>query len=154
MVKRPKIRVGSRPPKGTLSPAVAVGTPDRDSHEPPKFSFEFVDREYVGAWSWPDRKTKDGTAIHARIMLFLLDISEYAWFEIVRLNGGDYHHEQGIDELCPRAQARITELGHDERVEKLFRLRLGDLERLWGFVIEGVFHVLWWDAKHQVYPLD
>ena len=29
---------------------------------------------------------------------------------------------------------------------------MGGKQRLWGFLRAGVFHVLWWDPEHQIYP--
>ena len=52
------------------------------------------------------------------------------------------------------AQKRLTDLHLDETFEDLFRFRVGGKKRLWGFEVDGVFHVLWWDAEHQVYPTE
>lgn len=151
MSKRPKVLRGEpRPRKGALTPATDVGTPNRDDNRPPEFSFLHVDREYSGAWSWPAADSLD----NGIIMRFLCDISQRGWAEIVRMDGGSYHHEQDISEVCKAAQDRITDLGLDQLVEKLFRLRVGSRKRLWGFVTQRVFYVLWWDRDHQVYPLD
>jgi hypothetical protein len=35
---------------------------------------------------------------------------------------------------------------------KISRLRFGGKIRLYGFLIGNVFHMLWWDAEHQVWP--
>lgn len=34
----------------------------------------------------------------------------------------------------------------------LFRFRAGNLERVWGYRIVNIFHVLWYDPTHQIYP--
>jgi hypothetical protein len=148
--RRPSARNPPQPHRGARSPGAVVGIPDRDDHRPPVFSFEFADRDYSGAWSWPT----DAEA--GELLRFLCEMSRYTWAEIVGMrwaNGGMRHHLQPIETVCLSAQRRITELGHDQRFESLFRFAIGGRKRLWGFCAEGVFYVLWWDACHQVYPL-
>jgi len=36
----------------------------------------------------------------------------------------------------------------------VFRFRLGNTERLWGFINEAVFYPAWRDPDHSVYPPD
>jgi len=36
----------------------------------------------------------------------------------------------------------------------MFRFHVDNLERLWGFEIDGIFYVVWWDPAHKVYDLD
>jgi hypothetical protein len=147
---RPKARVSPQPRKGARSPSAVVGIPDHDDERPPLFSFEYADREYAGAWKWPTN------AEAGQLLRFLCEVSQSRWIDIMtaRNSGGTLlHHEQAIDTVCEAAQARITELGHDERFEALFRFAVDDRKRLWGFVTKGVFYVLWWDWDHHVYPL-
>lgn len=147
----PKSKAHPRPGSGRLSPSAVVGTPDYKDGRPPLFSFEHADREYEGNWSW-------ATSSDADVMLeFMCQVSKLTWAEIhaERFGGGNLrHHEQDIDTVCIEAQARITELGHDQRFERLYRFGVGSRKRLWGFATEGVFYVLWWDANHQVYPTE
>lgn len=147
MGHRPRATGNPHVRRGVATPV--AGTPDRDDDRPPAFSFEHVDHEYVGAWSWPDVNSSEA----GELLRFLCEISRYTWAELVRLHGGSYHHEQDIEEVCEQAQNRIVELGHDAQFEKLFRLRVGHRKRLWGFATEGVFYVLWWDPDHKVYEL-
>ncbi|MBO3743617.1 hypothetical protein [Actinoplanes flavus] len=53
------------------------------------------------------------------------------------------------------AQERIAQLRLDEVFgDEIFRFRVANRRRLWGFIAAGVFYILWWDAEHLVYPLD
>jgi hypothetical protein len=147
----PKSRVRPRPRKGGPGPAAVVGLPNRDHQFPPAFSFEHADIEYNDAWSW---WTDDEAPA---ILRFLCEISTRTWSEIMakrRASGGMEHHLQEIADVCPAAQARITERGLDQLAEMLFRFGVGDRGRLWGFATDGVFYVLWWDRDHQVCPVD
>ncbi len=147
--RKPRTKVPPPSRKVALNPAAVVGTPDHFDDRTPSFSFLHADREYTGAWSWPDEA--DG-----EILRFLCQMSSFTWREITaerRPNGKVKHHEQPIETVCPEAQQRITDLGLDERFERLFRFELGSRKRLWGFATEGVFYVLWWDHDHQVCPV-
>lgn len=35
---------------------------------------------------------------------------------------------------------------------KIHRLQLSSTARLYGFLIDHVFHVVWWDPEHEVWP--
>jgi len=50
------------------------------------------------------------------------------------------------------AHSEPTERNLDEWADHLTSLRMGGKQRLWGFLRAGVFHVLWWDPEHQIYP--
>jgi hypothetical protein len=36
----------------------------------------------------------------------------------------------------------------------MFRFRVAGGKRLWGFRNGRVFHAIWWDPDHAVYPTD
>ncbi|MGI5179515.1 hypothetical protein ACQEVZ_24610 [Dactylosporangium sp. CA-152071] len=131
-------------------PNTLAGLPDRDGNQPVAVSFRYADTEYSGAWMWFTDK-EAGILLH-----FLRDIGQRSWRDVTHWREGNrlIHHEQSIDTICPEAQQRIAELGHDQRVDSLFRFGMGYTERLWGFVTANVFYVLWWDANHKVCPFD
>ncbi|MBQ1167023.1 hypothetical protein KBZ21_54410, partial [Streptomyces sp. A73] len=35
---------------------------------------------------------------------------------------------------------------------KIWKLRIGGAGRLWGFLVGHVFHIIWRDPDHQVWP--
>ncbi|MEU5811199.1 hypothetical protein [Streptomyces sp. NPDC047718] len=53
--------------------------------------------------------------------------------------------------LCKEAYERLAEMGRDDMTE-IHRLRLMGAQRLYGFLDGNVFHVVWWDPDHKVYP--
>lgn len=53
--------------------------------------------------------------------------------------------------LCKDALARLTAMRRDD-MTKIQRLEFTGLQRLYGFMEGNVFHVVWWDPEHQVYP--
>lgn len=47
--------------------------------------------------------------------------------------------------------ARLEELSLGD-MTKIGRFRISQKPRLYGFMEGNVFHVLWWDPEHQIYP--
>ncbi len=76
-----------------------------------------------------------------------------------------------VESIRDEAQTRLLELREEQegKVERkeiaapvlryvdsedLFRFRLGNLPRLWGFRIVNVFYLLWYDSEHEIYPIQ
>jgi hypothetical protein len=53
--------------------------------------------------------------------------------------------------LCKDALDRLTAMRRDD-MTKIQRLEFTGLQRLYGFLEGNVFHVVWWDPLHEVYP--
>ena len=51
----------------------------------------------------------------------------------------------------PVALERLTDLQLGD-MTKISRLRLRGEPRLYGFLVSNVFHVIWWDPDHEVWP--
>ncbi|MGW2920371.1 hypothetical protein ACWDBF_21270 [Streptomyces angustmyceticus] len=49
------------------------------------------------------------------------------------------------------ALARLEAMGLPD-MTKIWKLRIGGPGRLWGFLVGNVFHVIWWDPRHEVWP--
>lgn len=56
-----------------------------------------------------------------------------------------------VEDLPKDSHDRLVQLGREDET-KIARLRLTGAQRLYGFLREHVFHVLWWDPQHEVYP--
>ena len=62
--------------------------------------------------------------------------------------GKDYN----VEEIPTRqARDRLYAIGLAD-MTKISRLQLGGQERLYGFRADNVFHVIWWDPEHQIWP--
>ncbi|GGJ72822.1 hypothetical protein [Glutamicibacter ardleyensis] len=123
-----------------------------------QFSSEMIDLE-VGkphgcAWEWgPDKE------IWKDLLDCLSDFSQKSWKEIeAERTGGQKrhkkHHSMDVSILHKSAQARIQKLHGDDAPDSIFRFRLSGTKRLWGFRIGAIFHIVWFDANHDVYPVD
>lgn len=114
---------------------------------------EHADR--ADTWSWGQDREWGGAAWDGTIHPKLKEWEKLQWKEIDRLttsNGHKMHHSMPCEILCDESQLRLMDLGHSG--ESIFRFRLGNMQRLWGFRIVGEFQVLWYDPLHQIYPTD
>lgn len=50
-----------------------------------------------------------------------------------------------------KALERLDILGIPD-MTKIWKLRVSGPGRLWGFLVDHVFHVVWWDPNHEVWP--
>lgn len=88
----------------------------------------------------------------------LAEWSRLTWSEIDSLSTGNpgkrhkMHHSMDVDVILDEAQLRLIDLGKYE--ETIFRFRLGNKLRLWGFRRVSEFHVTWYDPKHEIYPVE
>jgi hypothetical protein len=121
----------------------------------PAFSFEFIDRASAHDFNF-DISEADSKII----MDFFRDIGNQSWREIRAQTTSNNrrtfpkHHAQSTDDVCKDAKDRLAAIGLNEITDALFRFRLGGKRRLWGFIADGVFHAVWWDPEHQVYPTE
>lgn len=53
--------------------------------------------------------------------------------------------------LCKEALDRLAAMRRDE-MTSIWRLDFKGKQRLYGFLEGNVFHVVWWDPEHEVYP--
>ncbi|MFP3543339.1 hypothetical protein SB748_07640 [Rhizobium sp. SIMBA_035] len=114
-----------------------------------------------GAWTWGQQRNWCDKAFGpdntCTIRATMIEMSGLLWREILARTTGGYerhkkHHSHSFDSICPEAQSRWIEIGREE--DELFRFRTGGKQRIWGFRTGHVFNVVWWDAEHQIYPVD
>ena len=118
-----------------------------------EWNIDSADREE--SWSWGVARDWGDEAWNDTLKPKLLSFQEMLWREIeaATTNTGHHmHHSMSRDSICAEAQARLDYLQNDE--EDIYRFRLGNLKRLWGFRTVNVFEVLWYDPQHRIYPTD
>ena len=118
-----------------------------------RWSIDSADRE--GTWSWGvDRKWSDET--WGGIVKPKLDeFEKLMWREIEEFttsSGHRSHHSMSRDVICNESQARMVELDHG--YDEIYRFRLGNNRRLWGFRIVNMFEILWYGPTHKIYPTE
>lgn len=67
------------------------------------------------------------------------------------INGPDNHYS--YENICKEAKARFKERNMVLFSDNLYSLRITGRRRLWGILTGGIFHILWWDPEHSVYPV-
>ncbi|MDN5767827.1 MAG: hypothetical protein L0H96_19355 [Humibacillus sp.] len=105
-------------------------------------------------WTWrlePD-DLKD-------LMQFLSDSSNRTWSELEGDRTGNKvshkkHHQHPVANICNAARKRFLDEVGDESHDMLFRFRYGGTQRLWGLRDRAVFHIVWIDLNHKVYPTE
>lgn len=53
----------------------------------------------------------------------------------------------------PEVSARLEDIGLAD-MTKIHRLRQRGPVRLFGFLLGNVFHVVWWDPNHEIWPSE
>jgi len=134
----PKVRQGANPASiYDMQMRWSAGSADRD-----------------GDWPWGARDWTQ-SAWDGVILPKLKNFETMMWKEIEASttdNGHKSHHDMPTERICEDAQCRLIELNHEE--EDIYRFRLGNKRRLWGFRIVNEFSILWYDPEHRIYPTD
>lgn len=114
--------------------------------------------DITGTWSWgQQRNWHEKNDWHTIIYPNLCEFAKLTWAQISDQRTGDKtrhkkHHDMNLYVIEREAIDRWLELGLDEH-ETLYRFRLGNCPRLWGFRISSKFFVVWWDKFHKIYPV-
>lgn len=110
-----------------------------------------------GSWTWGPRSSLNDSW-DMELHPFLVEYSNKTWLQIYdERTGGQQRRQKHIYyevwQICREAQQRLIEIERDD-VDTVFRFRMENLKRLYGVVQEHVFHVLWWDPDHKIYPVE
>ncbi|OYV04560.1 MAG: hypothetical protein CFE26_16225 [Verrucomicrobiales bacterium VVV1] len=138
--KIPKIAKGYLP---VASKSVPVGFSGEGQGQPsPVWRLSNID--WDGPWCLSKCAALEIREIHS----WLANLEGMPWTQILA-NGS---HVVGTDGIIADAKKRIIALGKAEWQDHLCSLRKTGKQRLWGFLRAGIFHVLWWDPEHEIYP--
>lgn len=155
--KRPKVVV---PPGGWQNKTKALPSPGLPptSKRVPTVDWiegEFTDHQLVWrfseidvAWNLLDN------SLDNRGVLMMID--KLKGFESMRMGelfspGSEHAKKYEISSVPQHALDRLIEISRDDE-DELVRLRFSGKGRLYGIMRRHVFHVLWWDPHHRVYP--
>lgn len=143
--RKPKKQVFAPPVKTKEVPRLAVlpGAETSDS----RICWRFCHVDHDGPWGFGK--------VDAQMLQWLLE--RLARFESMTMNelfhSGGYPGADYDVATIPNAAAldRLEEIGLSD-MTKIHRLRLKGEARLYGFLNGHVFHVVWWDPNHEVWP--
>lgn len=111
-----------------------------------------------GSWDSGTPRQWDDNDWAGNIQPKLTEWEKLTWAEIdAHSTGNDVkrhkmHHSMPVDAILEEARYRLFHLERFE--ENIFRFRLGNRPRLWGFRRVCEFHVLWFDPHHEIYPTE
>ncbi|WP_346683105.1 hypothetical protein [Megasphaera stantonii] len=95
-----------------------------------------------------------------KIFLIILDkmiaYSNMTWFEIMRqthdAGKSKHHYLSNPEKLSKQAKMRLKNLALEDMADSLFSFAFNNTLRIIGLVNGDDFHVLWYNANHEVYP--
>lgn len=111
-------------------------------------------RDVNGSWSWGETRAWDNAEWQSTIEPALDSFAQLTWKEIDAQASGEghkLHHAQELQNISPEAQERWLELDLEE-FDPLFRFRMGNKKRFWGFILQGHFFGVWWEREHRIAP--
>ena len=127
-------------------------TPLPISRDPVSPTADFMGRPFTwntgkvdldGAYGWNNATMK---MVLQKIIPKLQNFGTMTWEEVKKTKS----HFIDLDKCSKEARDRLGEM--ELEIEQLFSLRLDGKERIFGWEHKSIFHVLWWDPKHQVCP--
>lgn len=152
--KKPKAPKGAA--RAGSKGAKVAEAPRSTQHENPHFCFQFADRATQEAWKF---KPSEGDA--PPLVDFICEMAKLTWGQIEGQRVGTKdgsrrrNHSQEIRRLTSAAQKDLMKRQLPEMFDDtMFRFRLSGEQRLWGFRKRNVFHIVWWDPEHKVYPTE
>ncbi len=112
-------------------------------------------KDTLGRWTWGQFREWGKPLWRKTLLPFLLQYERKRWSDIeFEMAGRDRRFKTyEIPQICVEAQNRLQELGIDD-LDYISRFRLGSKPRLYGFICQHVFFILWWDPEHRIYPSD
>lgn len=117
---------------------------------PHKPLWKFARLDLDGNWGW-SQIDKDGLL---RVLERLRAFESMTWREIEekKTKHGPQCHPMEITSVTKEARDRLSEIQLTE-APQLYSLRCTGGERIWGYRLGRVFHIVWWDPDHTVCPV-
>lgn len=111
------------------------------------FRFDCVDLGEDCPWSLANVSLKDQKDL-------LQHMSQYESMTVGKLRSGRFHDSTSYDnfDACPNKAAVDRLVEQYDAPDSIARFRLSGTKRLYGFLVDNEFHLLWWDPNHEVWP--
>lgn len=150
MNKRGKAQKKLALPSGSVAAGKRTGNPSSllpgSNNSGDRLCWRFTHVDHEGRWGF-DRIE---SAVLCEVLKKLADCESMTVSELraTRRLFKEYDLPSG---LCKDALDRLTVMRRDD-MTKIQRLEFTGLQRLYGFLEGNVFHVVWWDPMHEVFP--
>ena len=95
--------------------------------------------------SWALDENNAGNLFWSEVLPFLKSLEKRTWHEILSRSNNNNHFIMASD-LNTVAKKRLEEMYIE--YDAVVSLRLNGTHRLYGFIVDAVFHVLWFDKVH------
>ena len=143
-------QAAAKKPVLAVAPAPAVKRPvlDVDNEEVLDRRLVWRFNEIDSGGPWPPAEI--GSQDLANLLRKMADFETMTLRELFAA-GSEHGKRYDVTLLPAHTRKRLEQIERDDETE-IARLRCGGAPRLYGFLRENVFHVVWWDAKHAVYP--
>ena len=109
----------------------------------PAWQISWID--LAGEWGWTNI---DKQYFFNTIVPRIKNLETMCWKDILSRD----NHEIPVAKIDRKAQKRLEELELDD-YDLLVSLRFGSRERMWGIRVQNTLKILWWDPRHEVYPV-
>ena len=109
----------------------------------PSWNFSICDFEHE---AWSLKTSKD---IYSEVIDKLVSFENMRWKDII-VRDKDKNHWITCDKLSKPAQKRIRDKQWE--YSELFSLRLSGKLRLFGYIENGIFNIIWYDKNHEICP--
>jgi hypothetical protein len=115
-----------------------------------RVSWRLGDADLNGRWRWTVHNITPAHALE--ILGFMAEMDKLTWAQAQQ---GWRPKAKRVETagICAEAQGRLAHLALDD-LEHLEEWHMGGAERIWGFRVGHICHVLWWDADHSVWPSE
>lgn len=91
------------------------------------------------------------------VMPELIAYEGQTWAEIktAQKNGKSHskNHNVPVVDLIKEAQDELNKF-FETQYDEIFSLRLGGTKRIYGFLEKGILYIVWYDDKHEIYPIN
>lgn len=95
---------------------------------------------------------------HRNFLEKLPAYSRMTWAEVRRqtheCGKSNHHYLTEVSRLSRAAQDRIKQLGLEGDTDRIYSFSLDNMLRIIGLRDREKFHALWYDARHEVYPVS
>jgi hypothetical protein len=119
-------------PPGVKTPGLAA-EPVKD--KPLSWRLSRVD--FLGDWGWSNLAADEMATLHGE----LADCEGETLYNLLK---AEAIKDIPTEHMVRKAKERLVDLGFEEH-DTLWELRLNGKRRVWGFVHDADFYILWWD---------
>lgn len=114
-----------------------------------QLNWKVSDIDDGGPWGWDQITCPE---FLRKIWEKMRNFEKQNWGEILGTDNRR-NHPISVNRIIKEARQRLRDLGHDD-VEELISFRITKRQRIWAIRRQNQAFLLWWDPKHEVYPVD